>query len=188
MTGFMFMNLDKRESMVTMVLTKMLQKRIFAAGSTKKAEEIAEAANAAYISGCVEGLEGYCNQLRADRLSPIISLVPTEMVSEFHWDWVPMVSPGTIYTWWLSVSKRWKAKEWENVSDTAWYAQMNEEFMSLVFDREFKEHVLDLRKRLIRAGVMDPEAEDREWIREELEAMQDIVTPIQTLAEKAGLL
>lgn len=150
-------------------------------GGTQKEAARQAALWTGFRDGMAHGLAYYANELRREKVR---SLSVEQLPEEIKAHWVPMIDSYEVSRWLQDIDNRWDKDEWKEVSDEAFYAQINAEFLSFVFNEEWQGYYQRVRKDSIMAGLIDPDESDREWIEQELKAYSDILAPVQKLKER----
>jgi hypothetical protein len=153
-------------------------------GSTQKEAAANKAAWEGVRRGMRFALEYQGNEMRRQKAREL------NLPAESPRGWIPALSERDFMMWLRSVQERWDREEWKDTSDADFYALMQEEFESIVFNDSWDEYYFATRKEAVMEGRIPPTADDKEWIVEELDAFKDVVTPYErllaTLADTSG--
>lgn len=149
-------------------------------GNTKTEAARQEAAFNGMQTGLRYGLAYYANELRREKVRAL------RLSDGDRRNWIPALLQSDFTAWLRSVRERWQAGEWKDAPDEAYMALMVEEFLSIVFDEEWNKYYDGLRKEAVMSGVIEPTADDLEWIAEEYKTYADMAKPYEKLLQKAS--
>lgn len=168
------------ENMTTLVIRRQ---NPVVLGSTKKATEIAEAAQRGWMDGVVEGLTEYGNTKRIELFMPYKDFMGTQ-AGNFS-QYVPGVYKSDVHAWLRGILATWNNGDWKDKTDDQWFEYVEKTFISEVVKTDDVQKMLDrLHKDGVKAGLIEPTAEDAAWIEEELNTYKAVSNPLEGLLAK----
>jgi hypothetical protein len=168
------------QSFISEMVTNYI-KTYVVSGATQKETARNEGLCAGTQMGLADGVAAFANQLRSQAIREVAD--PSNprgiLIRSMY---------GHVFRRWLNdLKKSWDGGEWAGKSDTEFYEAAEKQFNDMVFDEEFKEQLALTRKDSVRSGYLKPEAQDIEWLKEELDAIVAVEMPLADLLKKARM-
>ena len=159
------------------VVTAYIKRKTHVHGTSKKAEEIANASDSGYQEGLAQALAHFANADRVKRIPPDLILAEDGPVFFEAFGWYELSQ------WLFQMKELWRTAPPE--TDEEWRAIVAERWDALIWPPEMAEHWDKRRRAAIRMARLDPKPSDAAWLREELDKQRENLTPLEQLITKA---
>lgn len=149
-------------------------------GTTKKAEELAEARYAGWLDGMATALATHINRERLKKYGPYREILTGRK-------WIPAVEfhDAVRFFEWV-----WHEHDEGDHSEADFYSLVVLRYDELVTSQGIEDELEEMHRAAVLAGTVEPTAADEEWLIERAESLRAVAQPaeaaIARLREKQG--